>query len=1061
MGAVGDKSARPAVDAESSIVRILAADGSTAGTGFVVAAREQDGVAVIATCAHVVEAAGSRPCGRVRVVFRRSSGWAEAEQEATVDANCWRGSEREDVAFLRCPLGLLPEAPCLPIGSTEGTTAGDVFETFGFPLSKPIEGLPGKVEITGRTTERGCTVLSLRSNEVSFGFSGAPTWDREFGVAIGMVVSVIPAGFDPAGKQSEVAFVIPAETLVAACPALRVSPTCPYRGLEVFGEEHAHCYFGREAATRALIERIESRNFVAVVGVSGSGKSSLIRAGLKKGLDDSQGEWLSSIPRCRFRPGTRPMLDLVLALEQHGLINSISLISALGSSDEILTTEQGRREVADQFEARSPAELARSIADRLRATGALLIADQFEQLFTECGHDDRRQHFIDVLLELAEGDVKVLVALRADFYGQALQYSPLAHAFERGQVNLLPMSKDELLCAIRDPAVGAGVSVQPKLRDALVADVVGRAGDLPLLEFSLTELWNRDAERRVLTAVTYERIGRLQGALRDYAERVWRTLDAAVEQSAAQRVFLTLVSSASTGDDALVLDASRRAWPRVELGDSVYVADKLVDARLLTSGRDSATGNETVELAHEALLRAWPRLRTWVLDAHEYIRWYDRDLGPYLRRWIEAERSPDFLLPAPLLDQARRWLEEREAMLSGPPSAYIRASLQAWEDEQRAVRRARRSRSLAAGMSIGLVIAILLALLALQQRSQAVSNQKLAQSLVLASYASQNVSSDPALSTVLALRALAIRLTAQATLALRSAVAASGPAFRVATGAANAAAFSPDARTIVTAGVDGAARIWDIATHREVGPPFAGGASGTSLPDATFSPDGRMLVTASADGTVRIWDVATHRVLAVLAGHTDAVTAATFSPDGRLLVTASADRTARIWDVATHRVLAVLAGHTDAVTAATFSPDGRLLVTASADRTARIWDVATHRVLAVLTHSAPVLSAAFSPDARTLVTTSSDGTARIWTPLGAPLVSLPGLYAKAAFAPGPAGATIPVVTVQLNGTVRILGAPVNAFIASLQRLEHVAEGLVRGRSLTPIERRTYLLGIGG
>ena len=693
----------------------------------------------------------------------------------------------------------------MPIGNAESAQAGDSYATFGFPLAKPTEGLPGNVDITGWTTEGGCPVLAVRSNEVSLGFSGAPAWDRALGAAIGMVASLIPADFDPAGRQTEVSFVVPAATLVEVCPPLRVATERPYRGLDVFEEEHASDYFGREVASATLVDKLRSHNFVAVVGVSGSGKSSLIRAGLKKGLNEPPETWLASAPRYRFRPGTRPALDLVLAINENWMTEAVLLGGSLGLSAAAIASEQSRQDTADELERRSPSDLALTIAERMRAEGALVVGDQFERLFTHCASDKARQHFIELLLALADGDVKVLIALRADFYGKALEHGELARAIERGQLTLMPMTRRELLSTIEKPARNANVWIQPGLAANLADDVTGRPGDLPLLEFALTQLWDRDAAGRILTAATYETIGRLQGALADYAEGIWRRLATDAERAAARRVFLTLVSGrAAENEPTLVLDASRRAWQQVELDDSIGVIEKLVDARLLTAGRDSASGQPTIELAHEALLRAWPRLQNWVRQEQNYIRWYDRDLVAYLRRWTESEENPDFLLPAALLDEARRWVDERPEMLSGPPTAYIRASLRAREEERERTEHELREKS------------------RLLQRAEQQAN--IAQSRYLAARAHDFLEDHFDVALLLSVAACRMHLTYEARQGLRSALLQRSELacfLPHATSKVIALGVSRDAQRAAAVDADGTVRMWDLASRRAVGTPIA------------------------------------------------------------------------------------------------------------------------------------------------------------------------------------------------------------------------------------------------
>jgi WD40 repeat protein len=589
-----------------AIVRVLEPDGDTAGTAFFVAPD------LLATCAHVLVG------DDVDVEF------GGVVVPARVVAQ--RAPEAEDLALLRV------DGPGTPVVLAPLLDARRRHLSWGFPAVKAVEGMAATVTELAPATDAGIPALQARSEEVSFGFSGAPVWDDETDAVIGVVMGI--AAGDPGGRQGTTFFVRPAEELWKLCPALRGTPENPYRGLEVFEAEHAALYFGRDRAIELLIDRLAADDFVAVVGPSGSGKSSLVRAGLEKGLADRPPLELEARRRIVFRPGTAPSLDLeraTLALD-------------------------------------GP---------------AIVVVDQFERLFTDCADPAERRRFADALLALADPDVKVLLTLRADFYGEVLALPALGAAVAAGQVTVLPMTHDELLGAVIEPARARLRLLEPGLAEQLVDDVEGRPGDLPLLQLVLTRLWAAGAGSGMLDRATYEALGshaadgeplRVRGVIARLAEDFWRSLDVG-EQAAATRLLLGLAAPGGV---------SRRVW-RLEADRAMQaVADRLVDARLLTSGTDAATGRPTIEVAHEALISAWPRLHRLATRHEEFIRFYDTDLAPFLRHG-------GMLLRGEALKRAEGWLATAPELLSRPAADFIAASARRREDELEAELERRRA----------------------------------------------------------------------------------------------------------------------------------------------------------------------------------------------------------------------------------------------------------------------------------------------------------------------------------------------------------------------------------
>ena len=617
----------------AGVVRVVGPE--EAGAGFLVSAS-----GLIVTCAHVL--AGCAPGATVSIephVDRRSL-------PATVDLL----QDPPDVAVLRLTAPVPPEAVALPLGRSPRTPQPGL-RTFGYPQVRPEAGLPGELAFYGVTADAGYDQLALRSEEATLGFSGAPIWDPELGVVVGMVKSI--ARGDPGQRLGSTAIGVPVEIIRDLCPELRLPAGCPYRGLEPFTEEHVDYYYGREHATSQLLASLAARDFVPVVAVSGGGKSSLLQAGLAKGLRDRPVVGLAQRIRCYQRVSSQPHAELLHSLAQHGILLPQELAAA--PAQELAAAIRG---------AVPPAEL-------------IVVVDQFERLYTDC-EDAERKRFVALLRCLATDTVKVVIGLRADFYHLAL--ADLGERLAAGQVALAPMSEQDLGQAIAAPAEKLLRSFQPGLTQRLIADVRGRPGDLPLLQFALTELWERDAAGGVLTEETYRGLGvelpdgthlpGAQGALIRRAEQLWQDLGPA-DQPRLQRILLGLIAAqpAETSAASPVVgtrDLSRPARLAQWDEDDQRLIQRLIDARLLTADRAPAGGQPTVEVSHEALLRAWPRLRSWLKERSQFVQWRAQDLAPNLERWLDSNKSHEFLLPRSLLDPALRWLNDYPDELAGP-----------------------------------------------------------------------------------------------------------------------------------------------------------------------------------------------------------------------------------------------------------------------------------------------------------------------------------------------------------------------------------------------------------
>ena len=780
----------------------------------------------------------------------------------------------------------------------------------------------------------------------------------------------------------------------------------PWPALASFKLEQSPIFFGRMRARNELrdllaLQVIAGTAFILVIGASGSGKSSLVKAGLVSDLmlPGMIGE-VGLVRHGAMRP-SEASGDTLLALAE--AILSASALPELAELDYdagslAAQLRQNPRQVA--FAVKQG--LTRAAAERLTARGQsrlLLVVDQLEELFTVEPIDaSERQIFIDALAVLAGcGLVWVVATLRADFFDRLEQLPALASLSAGGRYLLLPPQRMELAEIVRRPAKAAGLRFEidrgtsEGLDEVIINAAARDPGALPLLSFALDRLWREPRAGMELSYASYAKLGELEGAIAQHAESVVAALPPAA-QDALPSLLLSLVDVRGGQQQAVARPCQRDELAASPSADRVVT--QLIEARLLIA--DETAQGVTVRLAHETLLSRWPRLNSLIDESREALAVITR-LRVDQEEWELSGKLADLLLPAgKRLTEGADLLQRRPVELGAPLTAFIKVSHAVAEA---ALRRRQRGVLIAfATLSLLLLATATGAWFGFSgqraaQKQYALAEQRRAQNLALA----LKSEADPKLVEAVALSVLhgeAMHRGSVATPELinRLMVAANSDLQRLVLAhkdIVSSAAFSPDGQRIVTGSYDGKARLWNAQTGALLG---IVARHEKRIYSVGFSPDGRRIVTASSDKTVRVWDAALGTLILTLPQHDHYFYCAAFSPDGRTILTGSADRTAKIWSATTGALLTTFSGHAGIVNSATFSSDGQRIATGSDDHTARIWSSASGALLATLTgHTGQVTSATFSPSGRFVVTASFDGSARTWNAAsGAATAVMPG-----------------------------------------------------------------------
>lgn len=715
---------------------------------------------------------------------------------------------------------------------------------------------------------------------------------------------------------------------------------CPFPGLNAFQPADSAFFFGREELVVRMSERILAHRFLAVLGPSGSGKSSVLLAGVLPELKRRQ----PGLQVIVMTPGKEPLLRL-----QH----------LLAPGDRAADSDP--------------------VAQPSAETLPLLLINQFEEVFTLCADPQQRRDFFARLLA-ARTSHAIVLSMRADFWGECSAYPELTETMLQHQELVGPMGSAELRRAIEGQLGAVGLRLEDGLCATMLSAIEDEPGSMPLLQHTLLELWKR---RRGywLRAQEYRNLGGVQLAIAETAEVIYQQSAGSPEEQKRMRdIFIRLTHLDEAPSSGRKPRDSRRSVAFSELvpvGTELELTRrmiaKLADARLLVTRADAMDGVQVVEVAHEAVIRHWPRLRSW-LDEDRLAIGFREGVRQAAREWLATQRPEHLLLHR---GERLRLVRELGTSAQHPfnrlEQDYIDACFSAQQAE-RLQKEAQLLRERQHAEELALALA------------RALTAARTAQSRQLAMHSAAASEREPMLALLLAQEAARLLPTAEALSQIQAVLA--GPLEKAILDghrdAVLACAFCPQGELLLTASVDRTARIWDASGSCRA---VLSGHQDAIL-EAVWSPDGQRILTISSDKTARLWS-RSGEPLALLVGHQGPLLFGAWSPDGDQLLTCSNDHTACLWS-SEGELVQRLHGHQDAVTSCRFHPDGGQLLTTSKDRTAHLWSRQGARLQVLHGHKAAISGGCFSPDGRLVLTASWDGTARLWDDSGAVVAILDG-----------------------------------------------------------------------
>jgi len=794
-------------------------------------------------------------------------------------------------------------------------------------------------------------------------------------------------------------------------PLISISP---YKGLKKFEQTDKNLFFGRDQFVERLLDDLNQTNLLLLLGGSGSGKSSVVRAGLIPELAQRWGDCFLSLT---FNPDQDPFESLYASLLNH------------------------YRQGEAQFVKQGKVETLIQMVETLKAPDAywLIFIDQFEELFPP-NQVEKCNQFVEGLVRLDQWlkkqspiencRVKVVAAMRADLQDRLSPYSALVKATDYARPFITELQPDELRLAIEQPSAHHGVVFEDGLVEEIIKSVKGQAGYLPLLQYTLNLLWKSaikpgSIHDRTLDISTYRKLGGVRGGLQKHVDEIYGTLPEE-EQLAAQRIFLKLVDIGKDAESEMDWKPLRRRALRSSFSNSLeqQVLVKLIDSNLLISDCSSQAHESTVEVAHEVLLTAWTMLETWIRENRQAIKLRNQ-LDDDVARWKEKKSEDELWSGSKLarILELNQDLTFNEILGGFDESAkgFIKASL---EVRDRRLKQVKRRATIAITLAALTTLTSIIAILTSWQSSY---RERTARSLQLATASSANLTLDTTRSLLLAIQATTTQDTFQANLALWNSFQLNHERWLLVGHRAGIkhAEFDPrNPKRILTVSDDHSARVWDldnldhpivleghrdtiisgsfdpVNSNRVLTVSFDGTARIWNLnnPNNPIVLKGHkgpinygifdlrtsnQVLTVGSDGTARVWNVNNPKFVIVLKGHKGSIWSGSFDPQNsnRVLTTGN-DGTARVWNLNAPESHVILKGHSGDVLYGSFDPKNyNRVLTVGADRTLRVWDLNKATQLMVFKgHEAPVTMVRFDPfDTNRVLTVSEDSTARVWS----------------------------------------------------------------------------------